>query len=171
MRLKDESAGNLIGDSDSVRLEFHWITNSTKRARLQQNDKKRTSSLLKAQALLRSLFHRTVAALKGFPRSSVVSIPLLLCSYLASGASGISTTPHQPYPKCHFFMMKHGSPMWILWLFGIITVPIGFLIWHRLGPKFGLGESNSNVDEWAAYLSLGMFTVLFLATFLISPRF
>ena len=48
MRLKDESAGNLIGDSDSVRLEFHWITNSTKRARLQQNDKKRTSSLLKS---------------------------------------------------------------------------------------------------------------------------
>ena len=68
-------------------------------------------------------------------------------------------------------MMKHGSSIWLLWLFGIITVPIGFLIWHRLGPKFGLGESNGNVDEWAAYLSLGMFTVLFLATFLISPRY
>ena len=68
-------------------------------------------------------------------------------------------------------MMKHGSPIWLLWLFGIITAPIGFLSWHRLGTKFGLGESNGNVDEWAAYVSLGLFIALFLATFLISPRF
>lgn len=68
-------------------------------------------------------------------------------------------------------MLRNGSPAWMLWLFGIITVPIGFLIWHRLGPKFGLGESKGHVDECAAYVSLGLFTVLFLATFLISPRF
>jgi len=68
-------------------------------------------------------------------------------------------------------MMKNGSPIWLLWLFGVITVSIGFYIWHRLGPKFGLGESNGRVDEWAAYVSLGLFTVLFLATFLTSPRF
>lgn len=68
-------------------------------------------------------------------------------------------------------MIKNGSPTWLLWLFGIITVPIGFLIWHRLSPKFGLSESNGRVDEWAAYVSLGLFIVLFLATFLVSPRF
>ena len=68
-------------------------------------------------------------------------------------------------------MMKHGSPIWLLWLFGTITVPFGFLIWHRLGSKFGLGESKGRVDEWAAYVSLGLFTALFLATFLTSPRF
>ena len=68
-------------------------------------------------------------------------------------------------------MMKHGSPTWLLWLFGIITVPVGFLFWHRLGPKFGLGESNGDVDEWAAYVSLGLFTLLFIATCLVSPRF
>ena len=68
-------------------------------------------------------------------------------------------------------MINHGSPIWLLWLFGVITVPIGFLIWHRLGPKFGLGESGGKVDEWAAYASLGLFTVLFVVTFLLSPRF
>ena len=68
-------------------------------------------------------------------------------------------------------MMIHGSPIWLLRLFGTITVPIGFLIWHRLGPKFGLGESKGCVDDWAAYVSLSLFTALFLATFLISPRF
>lgn len=68
-------------------------------------------------------------------------------------------------------MIQNGSPIWLLWLFGIITVPIGFLIWHRLGPKFGLGKSNGSVDERAAYVSLALFTVLFVATCLLSPRF
>lgn len=61
-------------------------------------------------------------------------------------------------------MIRNGSPVWMLWLFGIITVPIGFLIWHGLGPKFGLGESNGYVDERAAYFSLGLFTLLFVLT-------
>lgn len=68
-------------------------------------------------------------------------------------------------------MMRYGTPIWLLWLFGILTVPLGFLAWHKLGPQFGLGESNGAVDEWAAYASLGLFTLLFLATFLLSPRF
>ena len=68
-------------------------------------------------------------------------------------------------------MIEHGSPVWALWLFGLITVSIGFLVWHRLGPKFGLGEADGEVDEWAAYASLAMFAVLYLVAFLISPRF
>ena len=68
-------------------------------------------------------------------------------------------------------MLNNGSPVWLLWLFGIITVPTGLLVWHRLGPRFGLGESNGEVDQWAAYVSLGLFTISFLVTFLISPRF
>ena len=68
-------------------------------------------------------------------------------------------------------MLRHGSTNWQLWLFGTITIPIGFLIWHRLGPKFGLGESDGRVEAWAAYLSLGLFVVMFVSTFAISPRF
>ena len=36
-------------------------------------------------------------------------------------------------------MLRHGSPMWQLWLFGAITVPVGFWVWRGLGPAFGLG--------------------------------
>ncbi len=68
-------------------------------------------------------------------------------------------------------LLSYGSPAWMLWIFGIITVPLGLLLWHGMGPKFGLGESKGHVDEWAAYVSLGLFVVLFLVTFLISPRF
>jgi hypothetical protein len=68
-------------------------------------------------------------------------------------------------------IMNNGSPMWVLWVFGAMTVPTGFSIWNRLGPKFGLGESNGRVDRWAAYTSLTLFIVMLLATFLASPRF
>ncbi len=68
-------------------------------------------------------------------------------------------------------MMKHGATIWFLWLFGIITVPTGFLIWHGLGPKFGMGESDGSVDERVVYVSLVLFAVFLLATFLLSPRF
>jgi hypothetical protein len=39
-------------------------------------------------------------------------------------------------------MLRHGSPPWHLWLFGAITVPAGFWLWHGLGPAFGLGISE-----------------------------
>lgn len=37
-------------------------------------------------------------------------------------------------------MLRHGSAIWQLWLFGLITVPAGFFLWHGLGPQFGLGR-------------------------------
>lgn len=66
-------------------------------------------------------------------------------------------------------MLKNGSPIWTLWLFGIVSVAIGFLMWHRLGSKFGLGESKGDVDPWAAYLSVALLTFILLATVLLSP--
>lgn len=38
-------------------------------------------------------------------------------------------------------MLRHGSSMWHLWLFGLVTVPAGFRLWHGLGPQFGLKRS------------------------------
>jgi Peptidase M50B-like len=39
-------------------------------------------------------------------------------------------------------MLKHGTPVWFLWLFGLITFPIGLRLWHGLGVNFGCGESH-----------------------------
>ncbi|MEX1098177.1 MAG: hypothetical protein WED34_19190 [Planctomycetales bacterium] len=58
-------------------------------------------------------------------------------------------------------MLRHGTPIWLLWLFGLSTVPAGLFLWHRLGPRFGLGESQGAVDARAAYLSA---LLLLLAT-------
>ncbi len=67
-------------------------------------------------------------------------------------------------------LLNYGAPVWELWLFGIVTVPLGLLAWNGLGPKFGLGSSNGKVDAWGAYLSLALFVALFLATSIMSPR-
>jgi hypothetical protein len=48
-------------------------------------------------------------------------------------------------------LLRHGAPIWQLWLFGILCVPAGFLLWHRLGPHFGLGESDGAVSVPIAY--------------------
>ncbi len=67
-------------------------------------------------------------------------------------------------------MLRHGSPMWLLWLFGILTVPAGLTLWNGLGHHFGLGESHGRVDARATYLSLFLLvlTLTLMATF--SPR-
>ncbi len=68
-------------------------------------------------------------------------------------------------------MLRHGSPIWLLWLFGFVSVPIGLLLWHGLGPKFGLGNASGQVDPWAAFISLAMLVILVVATALMSPMF
>ena len=37
-------------------------------------------------------------------------------------------------------MLRHGTPMWMLWLFGAVTIPLGLWLWHGQGEHFGLGR-------------------------------
>jgi hypothetical protein len=57
-------------------------------------------------------------------------------------------------------MLRHGSPPWLLWAFGFVTVPAGLWTWHRQGPHFGLGRARGEVSRGAAYASLGAFVAL-----------
>lgn len=36
-------------------------------------------------------------------------------------------------------MLRLGSPIWTLWLFGLIVAPAGLALWNGLGSKFGYG--------------------------------
>ena len=51
-------------------------------------------------------------------------------------------------------MLRNGSSMWQLWLFGAITIPVGFGLWHRQGEGFGLGSANGQVNIGVAYGTL-----------------
>lgn len=63
-------------------------------------------------------------------------------------------------------MLRHGSPIWSLWLFGALTVPAGMALWHRLGPFFGLGEARGHVNPKAAYAALVCFLLLLILGFI-----
>ncbi len=51
-------------------------------------------------------------------------------------------------------MLRHGSAIWQLWLFGAIAVPAGLWLWHRQGTHFGLGPAEGRVNSGVAYASL-----------------
>ena len=57
-------------------------------------------------------------------------------------------------------LIREGSPIWFLWLFGILTVPLGFGLWNGLGPSFGLGSARGKVDWMAAWLSVVLLAVV-----------
>ena len=56
-------------------------------------------------------------------------------------------------------MLRHGCPIWSLWLFGVVTLPLGLYLWNGLGPKFGLSTAAGNVDHRAAYGSCALLVV------------
>lgn len=65
-------------------------------------------------------------------------------------------------------MLRHGSAMWQLWLFGLATIPTGLWLWHRQGPHFGLGAAKGQVSARAAYGSLAVCVGLLVLAFAVS---
>jgi hypothetical protein len=64
-------------------------------------------------------------------------------------------------------MLRHGSALWQLWLFGIVTVAAGVGLWNGIGPEFGLGPARGTVDRGATAVSCGAFALLFLLGFVV----
>jgi hypothetical protein len=57
-------------------------------------------------------------------------------------------------------MLQGGSPAWSLWLFGVVTIPVGLWLWHRQGPHFGLGSAKGQVSVATAYACLAVLLAL-----------
>lgn len=53
-------------------------------------------------------------------------------------------------------MLRHGAEPWQLWLFGVLTAPLGLWLWHGQGPHFGFGVAKGSVHRGIAYGSLGV---------------
>jgi Peptidase M50B-like len=64
-------------------------------------------------------------------------------------------------------MLRHGSPVWQLWLFGAVAVPAGLWLWHRQGVHFGLGPARGQVNPGVAYVSLVVCVALAALGFLV----
>jgi hypothetical protein len=58
-------------------------------------------------------------------------------------------------------MIRDDSRQWVLVLFGVVTVPLGFYLWNGLGPHFGLVPKNGKVDRrMAVVVSLCLVVVV-----------
>jgi hypothetical protein len=64
-------------------------------------------------------------------------------------------------------MLRHGSSLWQLWLFGALTAPVGLWLWHHQGRHFGLGPARGEVDRRVVYASLVVFVGLLVLGFLV----
>jgi hypothetical protein len=94
----------------------------------------------------------------------------LRCAYLLRFFAGFCLIANGCYVGLGSFggvgdagdMLRLGSPIGCLWLFGLATVPFGFYLWNGLGPNFGLGSAQGKVDHRAAYLCLALLLLTLL---------
>ena len=67
-------------------------------------------------------------------------------------------------------MLLHGSEMWQLWLFGVVTAPFGLWLWHRQGPHFGLGSGRGQVNPGVAYGTLVVCVLILLVGLIVGGK-
>ena len=68
-------------------------------------------------------------------------------------------------------MLKQGAPHWTLWLFGAVTISIGFYLWHQLGSLKQFFANPSLIDPIWAYSLCGALFVLLFLEFVLSPLY
>jgi len=67
-------------------------------------------------------------------------------------------------------LIRTGASQWELLLFGVLTSPLGFWLWHGLGPHFGLGAARGRVNRRAVVTSVCLLAVTVAAELLIYPK-
>lgn len=66
-------------------------------------------------------------------------------------------------------MLRYGSPIWSLCLFGATATVGGLGLWHNLGRHFGLGESNGRVQPRVVYVVCAVSIVAIVLAARLSP--
>jgi hypothetical protein len=59
-------------------------------------------------------------------------------------------------------LLRHGAPLWQLWLFGAAAAPAGLWLWHGQGGQFGLGPAARPIDRGAALATVAVSVLLVL---------
>jgi hypothetical protein len=53
-------------------------------------------------------------------------------------------------------MLQNGSSIWQLWLFGLLTAPLGLWLWHRQGAEFGFGTAAKKINPNHAFTAMAV---------------
>lgn len=60
-------------------------------------------------------------------------------------------------------MLHSGTPLWVMWVFGLLTIPTGFFLWHQLGSIQELIQKPERISArsaWSIFVVLISFIVL-----------
>ena len=60
-------------------------------------------------------------------------------------------------------MLRHGSPIWLLWLFGVFTIPIGLWTCNGIGEYFGIGANAAVPSTRSVLIKLAALVLLVIA--------
>lgn len=66
-------------------------------------------------------------------------------------------------------LMRYGSLIWMLWLFGLMTAATGLMMWNGLGPAFGIGTQAEPVPAKLAYVVTGLLLITLIVEFVCFP--
>ena len=58
-------------------------------------------------------------------------------------------------------MLRHGSPMWMLLAFGLLTIPLGLFVWHRLGSVRHFLFEPSTIDARTTYVTVALLVIVY----------
>jgi len=60
-------------------------------------------------------------------------------------------------------LLKYGAPVWSLYAFGFVAIPVGLLLWNGLGASFGLGPQGQPIRWRSAVVVLVLLVMTVLA--------
>ena len=66
-------------------------------------------------------------------------------------------------------LIHTGASQWELLVFGLVTTPVGFWLWHGLGPHFGLGVAEGRVSRSAVIVSICLLAFTIVAEWMFYP--
>jgi hypothetical protein len=67
-------------------------------------------------------------------------------------------------------MLRSGTPQWVLFTFGAVTIPLGFSVLHALGSLHRFINNPSIVTRRMAYLAFSALLLAMAVGFTLSPR-
>ncbi|HTQ37926.1 MAG TPA: hypothetical protein VMJ32_02800 [Pirellulales bacterium] len=67
-------------------------------------------------------------------------------------------------------MLRHGSPIWLLWLFGLFCVAAGLWVWNGVGVYFGLGKDAPQIRGHSIAFTVIALVVVAMFGLILSER-
>jgi hypothetical protein len=64
-------------------------------------------------------------------------------------------------------IVQHSGERWQLLLYGLPTVAAGLWFWNGLGPHFGLGQAQFNVDRTATWGMTGLLSLIIMVEIMV----